>query len=530
MKIELKSIYKSFGSVLANDDVSLTVETGTIHGLLGENGAGKSTLVKIISGFIGRDRGSILLNDCPVEIKTPEAAIGQGIGMLHQDPLDFPPLSVLDNFMIGKRQITLTNEEKKEVRFIKPGLKSQIEVGKMPDSQGLWSIPIFHPSFFILPKKAAAREFKQLANQFNFNLNIHEIVGNLSVGERQQLEILRLLSLGVQTLILDEPTTGISASQKDAIFAAMKQLAATGKSIIFVSHKLEDVEVLCDRVTVMRQGRVVGNAEIPCPSNQLVEMMFGRELAQPSKPETAQSEVAFAVNNLLVKDDRLSIKIDSLTVQCGEVIGLAGLEGSGQRLLLLLGAGLQQAVSGKLYINGADMTHKSYPEYLKAGVGFLPADRLKEGLVSGLSIHEHVMLRNREDSLFINRQETLKIAQQAIAFFDIRGKPNSKVERLSGGNQQRTQLALLPVPLNLLLMEHPTRGLDIESAIWVWQQLIIRCQSGTAILFTSSDLDEIMQYSDRVIVFSGGNVSEPIDARKLTAEHLGQMIGGKLNQ
>jgi len=192
-----------------------------------------------------------------VEIKTPESAIQQGIGMLYQDPFDFPPLSVLDNFMIGR-------------------LATDVVLAK-----------------FILPKKAAAREFTQLANQFNFNLNINEIVGNLSVGERQQLEILRLLSLGVQTLILDEPTTRISASQKDAIFAAMKQLAAAGKSIIFVSHKLEDVEVLCDRVTVMRQGRVVGNAEIPCPSNQLVEMMFGRELAQPSKPKTAQSEVAF---------------------------------------------------------------------------------------------------------------------------------------------------------------------------------------------------------------------------------------------
>jgi simple sugar transport system ATP-binding protein len=493
MKVELNSITKRFGSVLANDDVSLTVEAGSIHGLLGENGAGKSTLVKILSGFIARDCGSILLNNIPVEIKTPEAAIQQGIGMLHQDPLDFPPLSVLENFTIGR----LT-----------------ADVGKTQ---------------FMLPKKAAAAQLKQLANQLNFKLDITEKIGNLSVGERQQVELLRLLSLGVQTLILDEPTTGISASQKDALFAAVKQLAADSKSIIFVSHKLEDVDLLCDRVTVMRRGRVAGNAAIPSPSSKLVEMMFDRELAQPNKPKTAQPDIALTLNNITVKDDRLSVKIDNLKVQCGEVIGLAGLEGSGQRLLLLLCAGLLPASSGTIIINGQNMGRKSYREYLRSGAGILPADRLKEGLVSGLSIGEHVALRSPRHSLFVNWKDTLKTAQQAIAFFNIRGTPDSKVERLSGGNQQRTQLALLPVPLNLLLMEHPTRGLDIESAIWVWQQLIARCQTGTAILFTSSDLDEIMQYSDRVIIFSGGNVSEPIDTAELTADKLGRAIGGKLN-
>lgn len=497
MKVELRAISKHFGSVFANDQISLTVEAGTIHGLLGENGAGKSTLVKILSGFIARDRGEILLNNRPVEIQTPAVAIQQGIGMLHQDPLDFPPLSVLDNLMIGWRQ------------------------GAGVAKQGL--------SALILPKREAKKAFKNLAHQFNFKLDLQETVGNLSVGERQQLELLRLLSLGVETLILDEPTTGISASQKDALFNAMKQLAAAGKSIIFVSHKLEDVELLCDQVTVMRQGKVAGYAEIPCPHSQLIEMMFGRELAQPNKPKTAQSAVALSLENVRIKDERLQIELEHLTVQCGEVIGLAGLEGSGQRLLLLTCAGLWPATTGTLQIDGVDMTQKSYADYLRAGVGFLPADRLKEGLVSGLSIHEHVALRSSSNRLFVNWQETLKTTQQAISFFNIRGKPNSQVERLSGGNQQRTQLALLPVPLNVLLMEHPTRGLDIESSIWVWQQLIARCQTGTAILFTSSDLDEIMQYSDRIMVFSGDKVSEPIDTAKLTVEQLGKMIGGKMN-
>jgi general nucleoside transport system ATP-binding protein len=503
MKIELNSITKSFGFVLANDNISLTVEAGSIHGLLGENGAGKSTLVKILSGFIARDRGSIILNNIPVEIKNPQDAIARGIGMLHQDPLDFPALSVWENFTIGR-------------------LTSSFNKTEFPTKNR-------SANEFFLSKGAAALELKQLADRFNFKLDTEEKVGNLSVGQRQQLELLRLLSLGVETLILDEPTTGISASQKDALFAAAKQLAAVGKSVIFVSHKLEDVDLLCDRATVMRQGRVAGNIEIPCPSNKLVEMMFDRELAQPNKPPTARSDVALSLHNLTIKDDRLNVKIDSLKVQGGEVIGLAGLEGSGQRLLLFLCAGLLPANSGTIIINGANMTRKSYQEYLQAGVGILPADRLKEGLVSSLSIREHVALRSPNKSFFVKWKETLKMTQQAIAFFNIRGTPDSQVERLSGGNQQRTQLALLPVPLNLLLMEHPTRGLDIESSIWVWQQLIARCQTGTTILFTSSDLDEIMQYSDRVIVFSSGQVSEAIDTAELTVDRLGQMIGGKLN-
>ncbi|UIE40182.1 ABC transporter ATP-binding protein [Leptodesmis sichuanensis] len=487
MKVELKHISKSFGPVQANEDVSLLVQAGTIHGLLGENGAGKSTLVKVLSGFISRDRGEVLLDGQPVEIRTPADAIRVGVGMLHQDPLDFPPLSVLDNFMAGR------------------------------------------PGSFFFNRQKAIQEFKQLSFQFNFNLDIHRKVSELTVGERQQLEILRLLSLGVQTLILDEPTTGISASQKTALFAAMKQLAAEGKSIIFVSHKLEDVEELCNEVTVLRQGKVMGNLPIPVPDSQLIDLMFGRELAPPLKPATRRDEIALQLTDVVIASDRLTIAIDQLTVYQGEVMGLAGLEGSGQELLLLLCAGLLKASQGQIRIDGRDMTHQPYKDYLKLGVGYSPADRLQDGLVRSLTIQEHVALRTPKRRLFVDWKDALARTQQAIALFNIRGKATTPVERLSGGNQQRTQLALLPVPLNLLLMEHPTRGLDIESTLWVWQQLIARCEGGTAILFISSDLDEIMQYSDRVIVFSGGRLSQPMDVTQLTVEKLGQLIGGRFN-
>lgn len=492
MRVELRDISKRFGPVQANDRVSLTVEAGTVHGLLGENGAGKSTLVKVLSGFISRDEGEVLLNGNPGNIQTPADAIRTGVGMLHQDPLDFPPLSVLDNFMAGR------------------------------------------PGGIFIRRSAALKEFRRLATEFHFTLNPNDRVSDLTVGERQQLEILRLLSLGVKTLILDEPTTGISAAQKDQLFAAMKQLAGQGKSVIFVSHKLEDVEELCTEVTVMRQGKVVGHLPIPCPDATLIELMFGRELAPPLKPETRKAEVALQFFNTTVTTDRFAVHLDQLTVHQGEVIGLAGLEGSGQQAMLQLCAGLLRASRGSFSLLGTDMTHKPYKDFLKAGVGYSPADRLKEGLVRGLSIHEHVALRSTPKGAVPRRwmvdwKETLQTTLQAIALFNIRGKPNTMVERLSGGNQQRTQLALLPVPLNLLLMEHPTRGLDIESTLWVWQQLIARCQGGTAILFMSSDLDEIMQYSDRILVFSAGKVSEPIAVGDLTVERLGQMIGGKIS-
>ena len=485
MKVELQNICKRFGTVQANDDVSLIVKAGSIHGLLGENGAGKSTLVKVLSGFISRDQGRILLDEREVEIKAPADAIRVGIGMLHQDPLDFPSLSVLDNFMVGK------------------------------------SGPLF------ANRRRMLKNFKQLATQFNFDLDATAQVDDLTVGERQQIEILRLLSLGANTLILDEPTTGISASQKDALFGAAKQLASQGKSVIFVSHKLEDVNELCDRVTVMRQGKVAGNLSIPDSNEKLIELIFGRELAPPLKPATCQDGWTLKLENIFLKTDRFSIKIDSLTVGKGEVIGLAGLEGNGQQALLQMCAGLLRTSSGRIQIGGIDMTHKLYQEYLDAGASYLPADRLREGLIKGLTIHEHVALRTPPKGWFVDWKDTLEKTQHAIALFGIRGKPGTKVESLSGGNQQRTQLTLLPVPLNLLLMEHPTRGLDIGSVLWVWQQLIARCEGGTSILFTSSDLDEIMRYSDRVIVFSGGKVSAPINVADLTVELLGKMISGK---
>ncbi|MEW5941722.1 MAG: ATP-binding cassette domain-containing protein [Chloroflexota bacterium] len=471
--------------VRANEDITLEIPAGSIQGILGENGAGKSTLMKVLSGFIQADRGEILLDDQPVTIHSPADAIKRGVGMLHQDPLDFPPMRIVDNFILGA-----------------PG--------------GLF------------PHRAAiVRDFKRLAAQYGFSLDPEAYVDTLTVGERQQLEILRLLWLGARALILDEPTTGISANQKEKLFDTLRKLAEEGKTIVFVSHKLEDVEALCHRAAVLRQGRLVGELQRPFTAQKMVELMFGKEITLGAKQAASAGEATLSLQRLSLEDARLKIKDITLDVRAGEVIGLAGMEGSGQGLFLRACAGLTRPVAGRALLKGRDLTGKSYHAYKHAGAGFLPAARLEEGLVPGLTLTEHYVLAEKPKGVFIDREVGRKLAEKQIASFNIKGAPASPVESLSGGNQQRALLSLLNDPLSLALIEHPTRGLDIESVIYIWGKLKERCRQGAAIIFISSDLEEILQYSDRILVFFSGKVSPPLDASATTVEQLGQWIGGK---
>jgi ABC-type uncharacterized transport system ATPase subunit len=485
MKVELRDIHKTFGAVHANAGINLVIPAGTIQGLLGENGAGKSTLMKILSGFIRADQGQIFLDDQPVNIKSPANAIQQGVGMLHQDPLDFPPLRVIDNFILGR--------------------KGGLSVGHA----------------------TAIREFNQLAKQFSFSLDPDAYVDALTVGERQQLEILRLIWLGARVLIFDEPTTGISAAQKVKLFAALRLLAEQGKTVLFVSHKLEDVEGLCSRVAVLRQGCLVGEAMQPYDTTQLVEMMFGKTISIGERNSCEAKDIIVNLAGLSVEDYRLKVRDVTLDVHCGEVIGLAGMEGSGQDLFLRAVGGMLHAVGGKILINGIDLTGRTYQSFKKHGVAFLPAARLEEGLVPGLNLTEHFVLAEEAKGFFIDWEKGRLLAQKRIKEFDVRGTPANTVESLSGGNQQRALLALMRDPLSLLLLEHPTRGLDIESTIYIWSKLKERCRQGTCILFISSDLEEILQYSDRVLVFFSGKVSPLLEVAALTSEKLGELIGGK---
>ena len=485
MKIDLRNIVKYYGPVRANDGISLVIESGTIHGLLGENGAGKTTLMKILSGFQPCDAGEILMDGRDVHFSSPAHAIAAGIGMLHQDPLDVPALTVLDDFALGRND------------------------------------------GFLQHRRDSRRELLDWCQRFGFDLDPNTLVNSLTVGERQQLELVRLLSLGVRVIILDEPTTGISATQKALLFETLRQVAERGLSVVFVSHKLDEVEELCHRVTVLRQGKVTGLASAPFVSNQLVEMMFGRVLTGLPRERVPLGDVLLELDDVSVHTRRLNVEHLSLQVYAGEVIGLAGLEGSGQRVMMNAWAGLDRVHSGRLLIAGQDTTNQPYRRFLETGVAFLPAARLEEGMIGGLTIREHFALLGETRGPFVHWQEADACASSMIREFNIIGRAETKVRELSGGNQQRLILALLPDGVRLLILEHPTRGLDLESTRWVWDKLLQRRRQGTAILFTSTDLDELVEKSDRILVFSGGRMSAPVDASHITGEQLAYLIGGR---
>jgi simple sugar transport system ATP-binding protein len=484
MKVELRNIHKSFGPIRANDGVTLSIEPGTLHGLLGENGAGKSTLMKILSGSLSPDRGEILLDGEAVRFDSPAESVALGVGMLHQDPLDFPALRVIDNFLLGS------------------------------------------PESWLLDRHRSRSQLVGLASQFDFRLDPDAFVSDLSIGERQQLEIIRLLGLGVKILILDEPTTAISSQQKEKLFETLRRLTEQGKTVIFVSHKLEEVRSLCSKVSVMARGRITGEATLPCPTEELVQMMFGQTVMVGKRCVVSVGEPILQLENVTASDWRLEVKNLSLEVRSGEVIGLAGLEGSGQHLALRVCSGLLRPSAGRIRIAGQDMTGRSYRHFLEAGVAYMPAGRLEEGLIAGMTLTEHAALIDRNPQFLVDWAFAKRTAAQCIEAYNIKGQPDTFVEELSGGNQQRALLALLPSHPMLLLMEHPTRGLDLESTESIWRLLLNRAEQGAAILFISSDLDELLDRSDRILIFFEGKV-QTVETCKTNLLQLGESIGGR---
>jgi simple sugar transport system ATP-binding protein len=400
--------------------------------------------------------------------------------------MDIPPFRVLDNFILGSRAKLVPDRAK------------------------------------------ALAEFRALATKFDFSLSPEAQVSGLTVGERQQLEILRLLWLGARVLILDEPTTGISKAQKDKLFAALRILADDGMTIFFVSHKLEDVRALCSSAAVLRQGKLTGTVPAPFDDKELVRLMFGREVDSGARTASVPGRKVLSVRSGDIDGFRLRVKGIELEARAGEVIGLAGMEGSGQDLFLGACAGLVQASGGQFCLDEEEhpIGGKSYHELMKRGISYLPAARLEKALVPGLSLEDHFVLSTAHKGIFIDRSKAEALAKKRIADFNIKGRPDSLVESLSGGNQQRALLSLLPETTALILVEHPTRGLDIESTIYIWGRLKERCAKGTAIVFISSDLDEILQYSDKVLVFFSGRVSPPLNAESLDVPTLGALIGG----
>jgi simple sugar transport system ATP-binding protein len=342
------------------------------------------------------------------------------------------------------------------------------------------------------------------------------------------LELVRLLAGGARLLILDEPTTGISAEQKDLLFDSMRKLAyEEGKTLILVSHKLEEVQELCNHAFVLRRGKLVGEIDVPCPNEELVAMMFGQVPEQSERPGFDMGDPVLEVQNATISDRRLTIRDVNVAVKAGEVFGLAGLEGSGQRHLIQACAGLLVPESGQIRLAGEDVTHWSYHRMQHAGMGYVAAGRLEEGLVAGLSLTEHLVLAQPEHSFFVDWNGARKEMEGRIEHYQIVGRPDSTADELSGGNQQRLLFSLLNTPLKLLLLEHPTRGLDVRSADYTWSLLYKRREDGTAILFMSADLDEVIERSDRIAVFSGGKMSRIVDAKETSVDELGHLIGGQ---
>lgn len=487
MQIELENIHKHYGDIRANDGVSLIIQPGSIHGVLGENGAGKSTLMKIITGFARKTSGTTQIDGRSVNIDTPALAARYKIGMLHQEPLDFPQLTVLDNFMIGR-------------------------------------------TFGLIEHKETSRtEMLKQSAQLGFQLDPDARVNRLTVGERQQLEILRLLALNIQVLILDEPTTGISRTQKEILFTGLKTMVESGKSVVLVSHKLEDVITLCNEVTVMRQGKVSGRMAAPFQTDRLLTMMFGLLPSPPVYQPAKHGKPVLSLKNVSARGGRAGLKKGSATIHAGEIVGLAGLEGSGQGLFLRLAAGLTQPFEGHAIFRDQKLNGAGYQDFKKRGGAFVPASRIEEGLIAGLSITEHFCLKEKRGRFFSDKKMALKQAVESISQFNIKGQPDTNAADLSGGNQQRLLLSLLPPSPVILLLENPTRGLDVGSAHWVWHHLQAYAASGTAIVFSTAELDEILMIADRAIVFYNGRIVADIEAHKADADTLARAIAGGEN-
>lgn len=484
MRIELKEIHKHFGSVKANAGVSVTFRPGTVHGILGENGAGKSTLMKILSGYSRKTSGEILVDGRPVNFKSPIKARAHGIGMLYQEPMDFQRLSVLDNFILGSFR------------------------------------------FYYASRRSFRNELKRVADHLGFTLDPDALISQLTVGERQQLAVTRLMYLGANVMILDEPTTGISATQREILSTALRRLVAEGKTVILVSHKMKDVETLCDTVTVLRQGRVAGRMDSPFDKNALLEMMFGAPPA-PSQRQPAESGATLLqMDRVSSRGGRTGLKETSVALRQGEVIGLAGLEGSGQELFLRLAAGLVPTESGRLRFQGQSASRWNYHRFNDNGVVFLPADRMEDGLIAGLSITEHTALTLGKKRFMVSWDEAAGISVDRIARFNIKGEPDTPADALSGGNQQRLLLSLISSDPNLLLLENPTRGLDLASARWVWERLRNYSKNGTGIVFSSPDIDELLTNADRILVFFDGRVLKDVPAETADLGGLGRAMAG----
>jgi ABC-type uncharacterized transport system ATPase subunit len=498
LKLELRGITKRFGTLVANDSIDLVVNPGEIHALLGENGAGKSTLMNVLYGLYDADEGQILLDDTPQEFAGPGDAMAAGIGMVHQHFMLIPVFTVAENVALG-------HEPTKALGAI--------------DSQ------------------AARQKVLDISERFGFNVDPDALVEDLPVGVQQRVEIIKALSRDAKVLVLDEPTAVLTPQETDELMEIMRQLAKSGTSIVFITHKLREVKEVADTITVIRLGKVVGSAKPDASTSELASMMVGREVELTvTKNEQKLGDVVLAVEDLAVLDDRNQRAVDgvSFDVRAGEILAIAGVQGNGQTELAEALLGLRSTLTGrgKITLKGQDVTDSSVRSRLENGVGYIPEDRKTDGLVSEFTIAENMMINASYKSRFtkginIDLPARREITDTLVKEFDVR-TPSSETPagKLSGGNQQKVVVAReLSRDVDLLIASQPTRGVDVGSIEFIHEQIVAERDAGKAVVLVSTELDEVLALADRIAVMYRGKIVDIVDPNT-SREQLGKLMAG----
>ena len=498
MRLELKGITKRFGTLVANDAIDLVVESGQIHSLLGENGAGKSTLMNVLYGLYKADEGQILLDGKPAEFAGPGDAMAAGIGMVHQHFMLIPVFTVAENVALGHE----------------------------PTKRG-----------GVLDLDAARALVRKISDRFGFDVDPDAIVEDLPVGVQQRVEIIKSLARDAKVLVLDEPTAVLTPQETDELMEIMRGLAKSGTSIVFITHKLREVKAVADKITVIRQGRVVGEAKPSTETAELASMMVGRDVGLTVDKKIAEpGKVVLNVSDLSVLDDRDQRAVDrvSFEVRAGEILAIAGVQGNGQTELAEAILGLRPIHSneGDISISGSSVRGKTVRSILEKGVGYVPEDRKKNGLISEFSIAENLMLNGSFTKPYANGfgiafATRARLAEERVKEFDVRTTSAlTPAGKLSGGNQQKVVLAReLSREVDLLIVSQPTRGVDVGSIEFIHERLVEERNAGKAVLLISTELDEVLALADRIAVMYRGRIVGIVD-NKTDRAKLGQMMAG----
>lgn len=526
--LRMEKIRKEFPGVVANDDINFVVRQGEIHGLLGENGAGKSTLMKILYGLYSQDSGTVWIDGERLEADSPQGAIDAGIGMVHQHFMLVPRLTVAENIVLGSREPAGPFQESGDSET--GGLFSSLRSNRLV--QGL-------ASRFTKGLDKPTQEIQELADTYGFDIDATASVWELDIGQQQRVEILKALYQDVDLLILDEPTAVLTPTEAQRLFDTLEQLAVEGLSVIFITHKLAEVTALTDRVTVLRDGKRIDTVETEnCTRKQLAELMVGREVLFDVEKESVDTgRPVLEVSDLFVDDDRgiEAVSGVDLSVSDGEIVGIAGVSGNGQRELAEALVGVREAVDGSISVGEHGLTGESTRSFIDAGVSFVPEDRDKHGAAGDLSVMHNAVMKQLPDDQFgsgvqLDYDAAREYAETLVEAFDVRGVDDvteAAAGDLSGGNLQKLILAreLYREP-NLLVANQPTRGVDVGAIEFIRDELLSQREAGTGIVLLSEDLDEIFDLSDRVLVVYEGRIVHETTPEEADRQHVSLLMNG----